>query len=529
MKKLLSVLFVVAMLVGCMVPYTTAAANTPTGTAITTVAQFEAMTDGDYYLANDLDFSGKEYTGSVVTTFSGNLDGNGKTIKNIKISAISGHAGIFRTLGAAANTTVKNLVVENATVTLGVANELTACVGILAGYQGATPTDSQYDDTACAYTLTLENIAINGTITGMAHSIGGVIGLAKNATLRNCYTYGSIELDHNNVGAYKRYLGGLIGSTRAGVVNVYNSSNSMDLSLLKQGGVKAHASVGGIVGCAGAGEIVVSEVGTEAINIYNCVNFGNLYNEAEGRNHHQVAGIVALKTAKSPNASVISGCVNFGNLQGAYNNAGILGWNAYEGVNVTDCIVYGRQTDSLGDEVIGGGFAAFVGLAGGNTVVSASCVDKRESLPENKKAADHLEVVDVQASAVASNKFSIRAVAGLKEMNTCKKIGFEVTTYVKSGDSFSVKSVANKECKVVFGTLTADSATGVSGTLKAEDIGADALFALTIEGAPAAANNGLFVVVIRPYSVDGNGTTEYGEAVAAAYDAGAFVGVGTAN
>ena len=42
-------------------------------------------------------------------------------------------------------------------------------------------------------------------------------------------------------------------------------------------------------------------------------------------------------------------------------------------------------------------------------------------------------------------------------------------------------------------------------------------------------HNGLFIVVVRPYSLNGNGTTEYGEAAAVTYDAGVFVGFGTAN
>lgn len=526
MKKLLSVLFVIAILVGCTVPYTTAAANTPTGTPINTIADFEAMTDGDYYLANDLDFSGKLYTNFVVASFSGTLDGNGKTIKNVEIVATE-DGGIFRSLGATANTTIKNLVIEGVAMTLQSEAGLNN-VGLLAGYQHTLNAENTLEETESPFTLTIENCTVSGTMNGMTRAAGGLLGVAKNATVKNTTTAGSFKI-LDGAGKYTRRLGGFFGETRVGVINIYNSSNSVDITIPTAPGYKAHMSVAGFVGVAGA-----SEKETENVNIYNCVNFGNMDNGNTSRNHHQTAGFIALSIGKSTTANIISGCANFGSLIGGYWNSGVVGWNAYSKFEIKDTIIHGYQDYVGALEDTNSGLTeinAFVGKNDGtNTLaVSASCMDKRGVIPANKKAADHLMVVDIQSSAVASDKFSIRLVAGLTGMNTCKKIGFEVTTYAKSGDGFSVKGVENKECKYAFATLADDSATGISGTLNAADFGADALFALTIEGSPAMADNGLFIVVVRPYSIDGNGKTAYGEAVAVTYDAGAFIGFGTAN
>lgn len=227
MKKVLALLFVAAMLVGCMSPAISAQEDT-SATAISTVAEFEAMTDGNYYLANDIDFEGKSYTNYVVEAFTGTLDGNGKTIKNIAISA-SADAGVFQKLAVNADTTIKNLTLEGITMTCATEG---LTIGLLAGY-----------DYSATNLLTLENVEVNGTFTGKARALGGLLGASLYSNIKNCRTYGSFTLE--DTGAAKpRHIGGLIGETKESITNILGSANYADLSIPTAAGYKAYVCCG---------------------------------------------------------------------------------------------------------------------------------------------------------------------------------------------------------------------------------------------------------------------------------------------
>ena len=86
------------------------AAALPEGQPIASAADFEAMSDtGVYYLANDIDFSGKTYARNAYTrSFRGVLDGNGHALLNITVSSTNSDAGIFGNNFAG---TLKNIVI----------------------------------------------------------------------------------------------------------------------------------------------------------------------------------------------------------------------------------------------------------------------------------------------------------------------------------------------------------------------------------------------------------------------------------
>ena len=76
MKRTISILVIVAMMLASVLAIVPAYAETPAGTAITTAADFAAMdAAGTYYLANDITISE-----SYAQVFTGTLDGNGKTV-----------------------------------------------------------------------------------------------------------------------------------------------------------------------------------------------------------------------------------------------------------------------------------------------------------------------------------------------------------------------------------------------------------------------------------------------------------------
>ena len=99
MKRFIAMLLCLTML-GCSMsvfPITANGEEQPAGTPISTVDEFLAMSpSGEYYLAGDIDFSGKTYTKNLYTkSFSGVLDGNGHALLGITVSATNSDAGIF--------------------------------------------------------------------------------------------------------------------------------------------------------------------------------------------------------------------------------------------------------------------------------------------------------------------------------------------------------------------------------------------------------------------------------------------------
>lgn len=79
--------------------------------AIDNINTLKYITNGNWYLANDLDFEGVEITGSYVTgTMVGSLDGKGYSIKNIKTGFRSNEVGFIHMMDGTANLSNVNFV-----------------------------------------------------------------------------------------------------------------------------------------------------------------------------------------------------------------------------------------------------------------------------------------------------------------------------------------------------------------------------------------------------------------------------------
>jgi hypothetical protein len=206
-----------------------ASASTPY--LIYTLSDFKAMRDSIntinskygglvYKLMADLDFSGdsswvpignKDYN-----PFSGTFDGNGKTIKNIRIGKTASsvsipYAGIF------GNT--KNAVISNLGVNWTVINTTGNAGGLI----------------GMASDVTLTNCYATGDITG-GECAGGLIG-SGGGVISNCYATGNVTSTN--------YAGGLIGAKAAGTIRFCHST----------GNVSGGRYVGGFLG-SGSGKVV---------------------------------------------------------------------------------------------------------------------------------------------------------------------------------------------------------------------------------------------------------------------------------
>ena len=250
----------------------------------------EAVKNGNNYegytikLTKNIDLNGKEWTpiGTKGTSnvFKGTFDGDGRTIKNLKIS--SGDCVAF--FGAVENATVKNLTVE------GNVNGKNAA-GIVARVVGGA---------------TIENCVNRATINASDKAAGIVIyaqggsssdqygSLSSDCVIKNCKNYGAVNA--NIVAA-----GGIYGwsADESGRLKITGCENNGAVTATNT------AQAGGIAGDC------------RAITVENCANNGTVTSAANA------GGIVGKNDTK---ASTITSCKNTATVEGAeYKTGGIAG------------------------------------------------------------------------------------------------------------------------------------------------------------------------------------------------------------
>ena len=239
-NKLLSALLICAMLVGMLavIPFSASAATTITVASVDDwMSKVDNKSLGNATInvtATELDFTGKNL--SPIGGFSGTLNGNGATFKNITMSGTADVA-LFCDLGEGAviqnliitdstftasknwvapiacctkhTATIKNIYVsETVTVTATVSEGNTAyAAGIMAG---------AYESSGQAANVTIENCVFAGSIESAGQYNGGIIAdvyAAATATVKNCLSVGSIT-------AAKTYAAGI--ASGGGTLTVEN-------------------------------------------------------------------------------------------------------------------------------------------------------------------------------------------------------------------------------------------------------------------------------------------------------------------
>ena len=250
----------------------------------------EAVNDGNDYdgytirLTKNLDLNGIEWTpiGTKGTSnvFKGTFDGDGRTIKNLKIS--SGDCVAF--FGAVENATVKNLTVE------GNVNGKNAA-GIVARVVGGA---------------TIENCVNRATINASDKAAGIVMyaqgssssnqyePLSSDCVIKNCKNYGAVN-------ANKIAAGGIYGwsGDESGKLKITDCENNGAVTATNT------AQAGGIAG------------NCRVITVENCANNGTVTSAANA------GGIVGKNDTK---ASTITSCKNTATVVGAeYKTGGIAG------------------------------------------------------------------------------------------------------------------------------------------------------------------------------------------------------------
>ena len=242
--------------------------------------------DNHFILINDIDLSYApwtpipgDYTNDSITFF-GTLDGNGYTIRNLRINVSADYVGFFKVLRGH----VHDLTFDDVEVT---GNDY---VGVLTGFL--------YRPSYGPENINITNASVDGKI-----GTGGITGwLTSTGSMSSCSFSGAVT------GQYK--VGGLIGTLDPPVGDTFIVEHCEMTGTVFQSGSTA-GNVGGIVGdAANSGANPDS-----FIQIVNCIN------NADVQGYRYVGGIVG----ELNQYNVITRCHNTGNISTLDNNGSSVG------------------------------------------------------------------------------------------------------------------------------------------------------------------------------------------------------------
>lgn len=304
LKRILAATFAAAILTAVMQYGALTASAKTEGTPIRTPRELMDMkSDGDYYLACDIDMLDVKW--KPVSDFSGHFNGNGYSVSSL----YSESYGLFSTLKSGA--VVENVTLSDVYITSKYKN-IGAVAAVIKSGEENIKIDNCFVSGIVASCLTKYGTKTTG---GTAGSIVGVNN-SSSAVISNCYS--------NAVTASERTAGGIVGTNRGTVKNcgfggeIVNSYNVFELAsndgikndnwlyLYASGGI-AGFNYGKISNCFSSSERIdpasyyggIAGVLQKGGSITRCVNSSEiLYDDETG-------GLIAGYAAKN---STVSNC-----------------------------------------------------------------------------------------------------------------------------------------------------------------------------------------------------------------------------
>ncbi len=365
-------------------------------TEISTKEELNAVRNdlaGKYVLTADIEFTEADFAeggafynggagwtpiGTAETPFTGTFDGNGHTIKGLKVNIESDYdiyAGLF---GYVNGGTVRNVGMIDSNIKAG--EYYNAYVGGIVGYlvggfiEGCyntgdiTTSSSSYESRS--YAGGIVGYLVGGVIEGCYNTgditassfyesnsyAGGIAGYDDGYTaIRNCHNTGSVTGDST-------YAGGIAG----------NLDNSTTITSCYNTGSVTGNLAGGIVGYVYGGSITISNcyntgsvtgnlAGGIAGILNNSTTITSCYNTGSVTGDSTYAGGIAGYVCGS--STTISNCYNTGSVTGDYNVGGIAGYvNGYYGSSaISNCYNTGSVTaTSTSSTANAGGIAGYL-------------------------------------------------------------------------------------------------------------------------------------------------------------------------
>ena len=369
MKKTLSALIALLMLLPLCLAVIPASAATPEGKSISKLVDFYAMEqDGVYYLENSIEISAP-----YPKAFRGTLDGNGHVITS------SSPQGIFSSVEGG---TLKDLIIHLA-CSESTSRDIAAV---------ATRGYGRFENIRA-----ILSVEISASAERFKHTVGGIIGEVNGASvLENCRADGAIKMNiSTDSGAgIATSIGGIAGRVSgAGEVSFIDCVNNANIT-----SGQIQMSVGGIVGitrldsqvlfdgCVNNGRITStrgSHSGTAGIcgiangthsplacvRFVDCANLGTVRDDGEKgvSSGNNVGGILGRGYGIA--RADFERCFNAGALKSAIGGwssvGGIIGgimtygfsWSGTHGgsVNISDCVNLGKiENGNFNGGIIGG-------------------------------------------------------------------------------------------------------------------------------------------------------------------------------
>jgi len=288
-----------------------------------------------FLLIHDIDLSSVS-NWTPIENFSGNLLGNGKTIKNLTINASASNVGFFSTLGGS----VTNLKFENANITISGSNEN---IGILCGILRGT----------------VSNISVSGNIT--AKSSKNVAGIIGNYSYAESITI--VDLSNSADVSGKDYVGGIIGHYSNYYNGIFRPAYTVAFNTWKNTGRITGADyVGGMCGYAR----LYSSNDDTPLYVDNFDNSGDI----DGNTY--VGGLFGYAQSDS-SASLISNS----NSKSAITAKAMVGCIAgkLENVGIDSCNNEGSTLNATGYILVGDNKYAYAGGFVGYGCIANNCTN----------------------------------------------------------------------------------------------------------------------------------------------------------
>ena len=289
MKKTWIWILVCALLVAVL-PLS-AGAQAPAGKPVASAEELAAMeSNGTYYLSDDVTITGEwQYA-----EFKGTLDGNGHTVY-LDGATLSG--GLFTVLNGA---TVKNLSVQALSEATFILPSNVDSYGVIAA--------------RAIGNNTVENVVAQVNILQMettVKDVGGLVGnlRAGSLTLRNCVYAGVIGSGRSG---YGNYVGGILGSTWNGAVNLSITN------CVTYGAYSGQNHCGGVIGGIQQGE----DKGVTNLTLQYNVNYANVVNTGGAEN---AGGIIGYRCAPDGGSTRILNNINYGYVANSASNGKVGG------------------------------------------------------------------------------------------------------------------------------------------------------------------------------------------------------------
>ena len=383
-----------------------------------------------YKLGVNIDLTDFEFTpiGSQAAPFTGNIDGTGYTISNLKLdNEESDNIGLF----GYNNGTISHITLNDITVK-GKSN-----VGGLVGYNTGTVT----------------NCKVSGNVTGLGDNVGGLIGYVyavnKSVTLSGNGAEGKV------VGVNQ--VGGLIGQ-----VYTYATSGTTNIYIQKSystGDVEGKQNIGGLIGYQ-KGEINSSDVNGRGAVVNNYVqesyaignvkgetNIGGLvgyayaysyynsdWNGADGQTHVRIQN--SFETGK------VEGKTNVGGLVGNVYRNGTGGryktGKAYP--QITNVYAIGEVTAT---ETVGGLVGTTSSSGNGSTTVTNSYWTPETTKQENSVLGTK-NIIPYMMRKVGYDNWNFETIWEIDELNTIAYL-----KNIPKPDSVNKRNITYEEFDVV--------------------------------------------------------------------------------